>query len=55
MRVLKTRLFTRWARRNGPTDSQLMHAVEEMQRGLVDADLGAGELQEVKDGKPQAS
>ena len=42
MRILKTRVFTRWARRDGPTDSQLMHAVEEMRRGLVDADLGGG-------------
>ena len=42
MRVLKTRVFARWARRDGPTESQLMHAVQEMQRGLVDADLGAG-------------
>ena len=51
MRVLKTKVFTRWARRDGPTDSQLMRAVEEMRRGLIDA----GELQEVKNGKPQAS
>ena len=42
MRVLKARVFTRWARRDGPTDSQLMHAVEEMRRGLMDADLGGG-------------
>lgn len=42
MRVLKTKTFARWARKDGPRDSQLMRAIEEMQRGLVDADLGGG-------------
>ena len=42
MRVLKTRTFARWARKEGAEDRQLMRAVEEMQRGLVDADLGGG-------------
>ena len=44
MHVLKTKSFSRWARRSGITDPRLMVAVEEMQRGLVDADLGGGLL-----------
>lgn len=44
MRVLKTKSFSRWARRCGVADSRLMIAVEEIQRGLVDADLGGGLL-----------
>jgi len=42
MRVLKTRAFARWARKERLADSMLLAAVEEMGRGLVDADLGAG-------------
>ena len=42
MRVLKTRTFARWASKEGVDDRQLMRAVEEMQRGLIDADLGGG-------------
>ncbi len=44
MRVLKTKSFSRWARRSGITDFRLVAAVEEMQRGFVDADLGGGLL-----------
>lgn len=42
MRVLKTRWFARWARREGLTDTALRFAVDEMRRGLVDAVLGGG-------------
>jgi len=42
MRVLKTRWFARWARREGLTDSVLWDAVVEMRRGLVEAKLGSG-------------
>jgi hypothetical protein len=42
MRVLKTRWFARWARREGLTDVALRSAVDEMRRGLVDAVLGGG-------------
>jgi len=42
MRVLKSRWFARWARREGLTDTTLRFAVEEMRRGLVDAVLGGG-------------
>lgn len=40
MRVFKTRLFSRWADKEGMTDAALRQAVEELADGLVDADLG---------------
>ena len=39
-RVFRTRTFTRWMRKTGLTDKALSDAVDEMARGLVDADLG---------------
>ncbi len=39
-RVFKTRHFTRWMRKTGLADTALCAAVDEMVRGLVDADLG---------------
>jgi hypothetical protein len=42
MRVFKTRHFQRWMRKTELTDSALCKAVEEMARGLIDADLGGG-------------
>lgn len=42
MLVAKTRWFARWARRERLTDAALRSAVDEMRRGLVDADLGRG-------------
>ncbi len=42
MQIYKTRWFRRWARGEGLTDSSLCTAIEEMRRGLFDADLGAG-------------
>ncbi|HUW97392.1 MAG TPA: type II toxin-antitoxin system RelE/ParE family toxin [Acidiferrobacter sp.] len=39
-RVFKTRHFSRWARKVGLFDRALCQAVEEMIRGLIDADLG---------------
>ena len=41
-RALKTRHFTRWMRKTGLADTALCAAVDEMVRGLVDADLGGG-------------
>lgn len=41
-RVFKTRHFTRWMRKTGLADTTLCAAVDEMVRGLVDADLGGG-------------
>lgn len=40
MQIYKTKLFNRWAEKEGLTDAALGTAVEELGRGLVDADLG---------------
>jgi hypothetical protein len=40
--IFKTRNFARWARKSGLSDSLLQMAVLEIQRGLLDADLGGG-------------
>jgi len=40
--IIKTKPFNRWARKAGLTDSSLCQAVEEMVKGLIDADLGGG-------------
>jgi hypothetical protein len=40
--IIKTRHFSRWARKSGLSDSLLKMAVIEIQRGLLDADLGGG-------------
>lgn len=40
MRVFKTRWFARWADKEGVADAALLAAVEEMGRGLIDANLG---------------
>ncbi len=41
-RVFKTRYFDRWVRKVGLSDSALCKAVDEMEQGLVDANLGGG-------------
>jgi hypothetical protein len=38
--IFKTRNFARWARKSGLSDSLLKMAVFEIQRGLLEADLG---------------
>ena len=40
MRAFKTRTFQRWACKAGVTDAALLDAVAQMERGLIDADLG---------------
>lgn len=40
MRVFKTRWFSRWARKQRLSDRALRAAIEEMEQGLIDADLG---------------
>ena len=40
MRIFKTRWVHRWAVKEGLNDASLRGAVDEMRRGLVDADLG---------------
>lgn len=41
-RVFKTRSFHRWMQKSGLTDQMLCAAVGEMERGLIDAQLGGG-------------
>ena len=40
MRIFKTRLFNKWAIKEKLSDNFLINAVEEMSRGLIDANLG---------------
>ena len=40
LRVFKTKTFGRWSRKAGVGDELLCVAVDEMLRGLIDADLG---------------
>lgn len=40
MRILKNKVFSKWAAKEGLSDSALWAAVDEMERGLVEADLG---------------
>ena len=40
MHVYKTRLFDKWAEKEGINDAILISAVAEIERGLIDADLG---------------
>lgn len=42
MEIYKTRVFSRWARKEGLNDQALCEAVSEMTNGLYDADLGGG-------------
>ena len=42
VRILKTKLFAKFARRERIADSSLSEAVERAGQGLVDADLGGG-------------
>lgn len=42
MGIYKTKVFKRWARKEGLSDKQIWTAVAEMQDGLYDADLGGG-------------
>ena len=39
-RILKTRTFNRWLRKTLLTDSALLKAIDELEQGLVAADLG---------------
>lgn len=40
MRIFKTRLFAKWMSREKITDRTLCQAIDEMEQGLVDANLG---------------
>lgn len=39
-RILKTKTFSRWLNKNALNNRHLLEAVEEMEKGLIDADLG---------------
>lgn len=42
MKIYKTRFFDRWSRKLGLSAADLIVAVEELNRGLIDAHLGGG-------------
>jgi len=44
MHIFKSRTFARWARKEGLKDAVLRTAVDEIQAGLLDANLGGGLL-----------
>lgn len=46
MRILKTRVFSRFARGQRIRDRDLRAAVERAARGLIDADLGGGVIKQ---------
>ena len=46
VRVFKTKLFTKFARRERILDASLMQAIERARQGLVDVDLGGGVIKQ---------
>lgn len=46
MRIFKTKLFAKFARREHISNASLIDAVERAGRGLVDADLGCGVIKQ---------
>ncbi len=42
MRILKTKWFSRFARKEGLADDKLLAAVRQIESGLIDADYGGG-------------
>jgi hypothetical protein len=46
MRVFKNKPFARFARKNGVSDAELCGAIEDANRGLIDADLGGGVIKQ---------
>ncbi len=40
MRIFKNKAFNKWAAKEGLGDDALHSAIDEMERGLIDADLG---------------
>ena len=40
MRAFKTKLFSKWAVKEGLSDKALLEAIDEMEQGLIDANLG---------------
>ena len=46
MRIFRNKPFTRFARRARVTDAELCEAVSNVERGLIDADLGGGVIKQ---------
>ena len=46
MRVFKNKWFSRFARQQGIANSDLCDAVDRVERGLIDADLGGGVIKQ---------
>jgi hypothetical protein len=46
VRIFKTKLFARFARRERISDDALCEAVSRVEKGLVDADLGGGVIKQ---------
>jgi hypothetical protein len=46
MRVLKNKAFARFSRKNGVSDAELCAAIQDANRGLIDADLGGGVIKQ---------
>ena len=46
MRVFRTKVFDRFARRERIADDVLIEAIDRAERGLVDADLGGGVIKQ---------
>ena len=46
MRVFKNKPFARFARKNGVSDAELCGAIQDANRGLIDADLGGGVIKQ---------
>jgi hypothetical protein len=51
MAIYKTRWFARWARKEGLSDTALRRAIDEMTKGLYEADLG-GDLLKKRIARP---
>ncbi len=46
MRVFKTKLFAKFAKRERLSDASLLEAIERVRQGLIDADLGGGVIKQ---------
>ncbi len=46
MRIFKNKSFTRFERKNGISDAHLCKAIRDVNRGLIDADLGSGVIKQ---------
>ena len=40
MRVFKTKVFNKWSKKEGLNDTILLEAINEVEKGLIDGDLG---------------